>query len=99
MKKTLFTLSVLFALGGCSSVNKTAGPEAPPPDSPLWTQNKSATPQDNAVKTRRTLFIIERSLNKNTVYYDAQLTADGRLVPGDPVAVYWKLAAEDGRVE
>lgn len=102
MKKTIFALAVGIALAGCSSVNKTAAPaaaEVPPPNSPLWTQNKSATPQENAVKTRQTLFVIERSLNKNVLHYDAQLTADGRLVPREPVVVYWKMLDEDGRTE
>jgi hypothetical protein len=43
------------------------------------------------------LFIIERSKNANVVHYDAQLTADGKLDPKEPVIVYWVRLAEDGR--
>jgi hypothetical protein len=43
------------------------------------------------------LFIIERSKNANTVHYDAQLTADGRLDPEEPMIAYYIMLAEDGR--
>jgi len=45
------------------------------------------------------LFIIERSKNANVVHYDAQLTADGKLDPKEPVIAYWVLLAKDGRRE
>jgi hypothetical protein len=45
------------------------------------------------------LFIIERSKNANVVHYDAQLTADGKLDPKEPVIAYWVRLAEDGRRE
>ncbi len=45
------------------------------------------------------LFIIERSKNANVVHYDAQLDADGRLNPKEPVIAYWIMLAEDGRRE
>jgi len=47
----------------------------------------------------RPLFLIERSKNANVVRYDARLTADGKLDPGEPVIVYWVMLAEDGRRE
>jgi len=45
------------------------------------------------------LFIIERSKNANVVHYDAQLTADGKLYPKEPVIAYWVLLAGDGSRE
>jgi hypothetical protein len=45
------------------------------------------------------LFIIERSKNANVVHYDAQLAADGKLDPKEPVIAYWVRLAEDGRRE
>ncbi len=47
--------------------------------------------------TTKPLFIIERSINKNVVHYDAQLTEAGRLDPKTPVIAYWVMA--DGRRE
>ena len=52
-----------------------------------------------AADQSQTLFIIERSKNANVVHYDARLTAEGRLDPKQPVAVYWILLAEDGQRE
>jgi Domain of unknown function (DUF4833) len=47
--------------------------------------------------TTSPLFIIERSKNANVVHYAAQLTADGKLDPSEPVTAYWVMLAEDGR--
>ena len=57
-----------------------------------------AAPAAAQIKTS-TLFIIERSKNANVVYYDARLTADGKLDPQEPVIAYWVMLAEDGRRE
>ncbi len=58
----------------------------------------SLTPMAQAASTQ-TLFIIQRSINKNEVHYDARLDAEGRLDPPEPVEVYWLMLAEDGRRE
>ncbi len=57
-----------------------------------------AVPAAAGIKTSP-LFIIERSKNANVVHYDAQLTADGKLDPKEPVIAYWVMLAEDGRRE
>ena len=57
-----------------------------------------AVPVAARIKTSP-LFIIERSKNANVVHYDAQITADGKLDPKEPVIAYWVLLAEDGRRE
>ena len=57
-----------------------------------------AAPTGALVKTRP-LFIIERSKNANVVHYYAQLTADGKLDPAEPVIAYWVLLAKDGSWE
>ena len=41
------------------------------------------------------LFVIERSVNKNVVHYDAKLR-NGKLDPEQPVVAYW-IMGEDGR--
>ncbi len=45
------------------------------------------------------LFVIERSVNKNVVHYDARLAPDGKLDPKEPVIAYWIMLAEDGHRE
>ena len=35
------------------------------------------------------LFYVQRSMNANTIVYDANLLPDGRLDPQSPVSVYW----------
>ena len=45
------------------------------------------------------LFVIERSLNANSVHYDANLMPNGELDPRQPVAAYWVMADENGRRE
>jgi hypothetical protein len=52
-----------------------------------------ATPAAAQIKTSP-LFIIERDQNTNVVHYDAQLTADGKLDPKEPVIAYWAVRAE-----
>ncbi|HVU05788.1 MAG TPA: DUF4833 domain-containing protein [Polyangiaceae bacterium] len=47
---------------------------------------------------RESLFVIERSTNKNVVLFEARLRS-GRLDPERPVHAYWRLFAEDGRRE
>jgi hypothetical protein len=45
------------------------------------------------------LFLIERSTNANVVHYEARITSQGTLHPSEPVIVYWKMLARDGRRE
>ncbi len=45
------------------------------------------------------LFRIARSTNANVVVYEANLSAPGRLDPGDPVHASWLLAGNRGRRE
>ena len=52
-----------------------------------------AAPAAAQIKTSP-LFIIERDKNTNVVHYDARLTADGKLDPGEPVIAYWAERAE-----
>jgi hypothetical protein len=44
------------------------------------------------------LFVIERSLNGNTVHYDAKLR-DGKLDPQQPVVAYWIMSGDGHRQE
>ena len=57
-----------------------------------------ATPAAAQIKTSP-LFTIERSKNANVVHYDAQLTANGKLDPKEPVIAYWIMLAKDGHRE
>ena len=79
-----FAAFVLLAVGGCAQ------------DSARQTEQRAASPDDTLAETR-SLFVIERSKNANTVHYDAQLTPDGRLNPEEPVIAYYVMLAEDGR--
>jgi len=45
------------------------------------------------------LFVIGRSVNTNVVHYEARVSPQGRLVPSEPVVVYWRMHAQDGRRE
>ena len=46
---------------------------------------------------RQPLFHIERSKNANIVQYDAQVTADGKLLKKKPVVGYWIRHNEQGQ--
>jgi hypothetical protein len=54
----------------------------------------SASAEDTLVP----LFVIERSVNGNTVHYDARLK-DGKLDPQQPVVAYWILSENGKRQE
>ncbi len=41
------------------------------------------------------LFYIERTMNANKLYYEANLTPEGRIDPEDPVRAYWIMWAKD----
>jgi len=45
------------------------------------------------------LFYIQRSLNKNTVIYEANFDDQGMLNEGQPIKVYWILYEKEGVVE
>ena len=49
---------------------------------------KAAEPEDNLYLTPQRLFHISRSINKNLVCYDANLT-NGKLDTEKPLNVYW----------
>lgn len=44
----------------------------------------------------RPLFTIERSLNRNVVHYEANLTLEGALDRKDPVVAYWVMVEKGG---
>mmetsp|Transcript_7307 Transcript_7307/g.14563 ORF Transcript_7307/g.14563 Transcript_7307/m.14563 type:complete len:175 (-) Transcript_7307:114-638(-) len=48
---------------------------------------------------KNVLFFIERDSNCNAVIYEANIGADGKLDPSEPVKVYWILYARDPIVE
>ena len=52
----------------------------------------------SAQETLVPLFVIERSVNGNTVHYDAKLK-DGKLDPQQPVVAYWILSESGKRQE
>lgn len=87
MKKTLWCF-VVFAMPVLSAAS-VGGAK----------QNEKKPDPAPAPKKTQPLFIIERSKNANVVHYDAQLTADGKLDPNEPVIAYWILLAQDGQRE
>ncbi len=52
----------------------------------------------SAQETLVPLFVIERSVNGNTVHYDAKLK-DGKIDPQQPVVAYWILSDNGKRQE
>jgi len=44
------------------------------------------------------LFYIQKNFNTNTVVYTANLDANGKLNPKDPIRVFWRRYQEDGRI-
>ena len=49
-------------------------------------------------ETAVSLFYLQRSTNSNTVIYDANLTADGKLDDDEPVIVYWRRYNSGGNI-
>jgi hypothetical protein len=45
------------------------------------------------------LFYIERSLNKNTVIYEANFDEDGRLYKKNPIKAHWIMFENEGETE
>jgi len=46
--------------------------------------------------TKHSLFYLQRSLNSNTIVYDANINANGKLNAKKPVIVYWMRYNSDG---
>jgi hypothetical protein len=55
-----------------------------------------AAPHAGLAAERQHLFIIERSTNANTVFYDLRLNADGTPPRKNPVDAYWMRYASNG---
>ncbi len=70
-------LAALLLLGPGLRAEENLRPPGAHPDYPL------------PPASERRLFFIQRSMNANTVVYDARLGTDGRLDPKRPVEVYW----------
>jgi len=48
-------------------------------------------------KTEKSLFYLQRNLNRNTIMYDLNLKSDGSVDMREPLEVYWKrYSMEDG---
>ncbi len=95
MKKSicLALLATLFSFTGCKSLTKIIPEHTPVPPKAAVPAKTNAAAHINT----RLLFVIERNKNANIVHYEANLTTDGSLDPGEPVIAYWVLLAEDGR--
>ncbi len=48
-------------------------------------------------KTEKSLFFIQRNLNKHTIVYDLNLKEDGSLNENEPIDNYWKQYASTGQ--
>jgi len=53
----------------------------------------------SATGTEGHLFVIERSLNANTIAYDVRIDSAGRLDCTTPLHAYWVMSADRGQVE
>lgn len=52
-------------------------------------------PQQVSGQASQPLFHIERTMNANKLYYEANLTAEGKIDPEQPVKAYWIMWAKD----
>jgi len=48
-------------------------------------------------QTERSLFFIQRNLNKHTIVYDLNLTENGNLDTSEPIDNYWRQYASTGK--
>ena len=60
---------------------------------PAYDMKDYPTPTD-----KNMLFYIQKSFNNNAVVYTANIGADGKLDPKEPVKVFWRRYQEDGRI-
>lgn len=51
------------------------------------------------VKNKNYLFKIERNRDADEIYYEANLTDDGRLIQEQPIQVYWVKHTANGKTE
>jgi len=101
MKKTLRRifgpgfLAALFCFAGCAGHKEIGQAPVPAP-----TAGKASAPARSAPtavpKNAKPLFVIERNTNANIVRYDANLAADGKLSPAEPITACWVMLAGDG---
>ena len=82
--KPLFLVAILFSFNSLAQKSKPIPPA---------TVEQFPTPADSDIR----LFYIQRSSNINTILYDANLGADKKLDPENPVHTYWIRYTEAGK--
>ena len=82
--KPLFLVAILFTFNGLAQKNK--------PTPPASVEQFPVPPMSSV-----SLFYIQRSSNINTIIYDANLGADKKLDPKNPVHTYWLRYTEGGK--
>lgn len=80
--KTTLILSILLIFNSLAQKHKTVA-----------TGENFTNPPETDIR----LFFIQRSSNASVVVYDANLTADKKLNPKNPVHTYWIRYSDDGR--
>lgn len=102
---------VLLAAAGVSASAPTlAQPQQPAAQRPSEPPPKETALEKTALEetakrppeppfSANTLFVITRSKNRNTVYYDLRRDAEGITSRTDPLDVYWRMYAADGERE
>ncbi len=102
---------VLLAAAGVSASAPTlAQPQQPAAQRPSEPPPKETALEKTALEetakrppeppfAANTLFVITRSKNRNTVYYDLRRDAEGITSRTDPLDVYWRMYAADGERE
>jgi len=93
----LLPAAALFC-AGCSSAGRANVSPVPGLAPALVSAPAAGRPAGRSKDPKKSLFVIERSLNSNVVHYDAQLDPDGRLDPKEPVIGYWVMLAEQGQI-
>jgi Domain of unknown function (DUF4833) len=82
--KPLFFLVILFTFNSLAQKTKPVPPAS---------VEQFPTPADSDIR----LFYIQRSSNVNTILYDANVGADKKLDPKNPVHTYWIRYTEGGK--
>jgi Domain of unknown function (DUF4833) len=83
LKKLIYILPILLLVNLSLSI-RAQGPAYNLDDYPIPTDENM-------------LFYIQKSFNTNAVVYTANIGADGKLDPKEPVKVFWRRYQEDGR--
>lgn len=94
--KSLFVL-IFLVVAGLGSISPADAMRLLTTFSELHEMPPPPRPGYRAPADPDTLFYLQRSTNANTIVYAANIDAQGRWDPRNPVEVFWRVFDEDGR--